>query len=403
MAEPLRIREPSHLSQQPDEDGMSLPAWIYSDADFLEAERETVFAGSWQIVCHVNDVPDAGDYHTLDFMGDKFVVVRGRDGIPRAFHNVCRHRAARLLDGDKGKCRSAIVCPYHAWSYGYDGRLNTVPFREHFPDMDLSHNGLATLEVEVFLGFIFVRQHPGGPSVAEMMEPYRAELEPYRLPELVPQGRVTLRPRAGNWKNVGDNYSDALHIAVAHPGLTRLFGRSYGSEAMEWADKMWGDMRAEPSPNLSERLYQKFLPDMPHLPAAQQRKWAYYKLWPNMAFDVYPDQIDFMQFFPVSPTQTLIREIAYVLPDPYTPPEGRRQMVAARYLNWRINRMVSVEDKALIERVQDGMASRSYTTGPLATTEHCLRSFGRKIRGLIPESRLERAPAPGWYRRGLGN
>ena len=78
-------------------------------------------------------------------------------------------------------------------------------------------------------------------------------------------------------------------------------------------------------------------------------------------------------------------------------------MKASRYLNWRINRMVSIEDKALIERVQDGMASRSYTAGPLAITEYGLRSFGRKVRGLIPESRLERAPAPGWYRRREGN
>src|ERR1700722_5175446 len=338
MAEPLRIREPSHPSPQPDEDGMSLPAWIYSDADFLEAERETVFAPSWQIVCHVNDIPDAGDYHTLDFMGDKFVVVRDRAGVLRGFHNVCRHRAARLLDGDKGKCRGAIVCPYHAWNYGYDGRLDTVPFREHFPDMDLGRNGLATLELEVFLGFVFVRQRPGGPSVAEMMEPYRAELEPHRLPDLVPQGRVTMRPRAVNWKNVGDNYSDALHIPPPHPALPRLFGRSYGSEAQPWVDKMWGDMRAEPSSNLSERLYQKFLPDVPYLPEERQRKWAYYKLWPNMAFDIYPDQVDFMQFFPVSPTQTLIREIAYVLPD------TRREMRATRYLNWRINRQVNAED-----------------------------------------------------------
>jgi phenylpropionate dioxygenase-like ring-hydroxylating dioxygenase large terminal subunit len=112
-----------------------------------------------------------------------------------------------------------------------------------------------------------------------------------------------------------------------------------------------------------------------------------------MAFDVYPDQVDFMQFFPISPTETLIREIAYVLPD------DRREMRAARYLNWRINRMVSLEDKALIERVQAGMSSRSYTVGPLAETEVCLRSFGRRIRALIPESRLERAPAPGWARR----
>jgi phenylpropionate dioxygenase-like ring-hydroxylating dioxygenase large terminal subunit len=395
MAEPLRLREPSHPADA--EDGLSLPAWIYGDADFLEAERDAIFAASWQIVCHVNDIPEHGDYHTLEFMGENFVVVRDKSGTLRGFHNVCRHRAARLLDGPTGKCKGAIVCPYHAWSYGYDGRLNAVPFRENFPDLDLARTGLVPLELEVFLGFVFVRQQPGGPTVAEMMSPYRAELEQYRLPELVSQGRVTLRPRAVNWKNVGDNYSDALHITIAHPGLTRLFGRSYGSEAMEWVDKMWGDLREEPSASLSERAYQKFLPAVPHLSADKQRKWAYYKLWPNMAFDIYPDQVDFMQFFPISPTETLIREIAYMLPD------ARREMRATRYLNWRINRMVSVEDKALIERLQAGMASRSYTVGALATTEHCLRSFGRKVRGLIPESRQERAPAPGWYRRRASN
>jgi phenylpropionate dioxygenase-like ring-hydroxylating dioxygenase large terminal subunit len=213
------------------------------------------------------------------------------------------------------------------------------------------------------------------------------------LPELVPLGRVTLRSRAVNWKNVGDNYSDALHITVAHPGLTRLFGRSYGSEAREWVDKMWGDLRVEPSERFSERLYQKHLPEVSHLPPDARRRWTYIKLWPNIAFDIYPDQIDFMQFLPISPTETLIREIAYVLPD------DRRAMRAARYLNWRINRIVSLEDKVLIERVQAGMNSSSYTAGPLATSEVCLRSFGRKIRALIPESTLANPPPPGWHRR----
>ena len=140
MAEPLRLREPSHV-HQPDEDGLSLPGWIYRDADFLEAEREAVFAGSWQIVCHVSDIPEAGDYHTLDFMGDSLVVVRDKAGDVRGFHNVCRHRAARLLDGPAGRCKGTIVCPYHAWSYGYDGRLGTVPFREKFPGLDPSRPG----------------------------------------------------------------------------------------------------------------------------------------------------------------------------------------------------------------------------------------------------------------------
>jgi len=114
--------------------------------------------------------------------------------------------------------------------------------------------------------------------------------------------------------------------------------------------------------------------------------WIYFKLWPNFAFDIYPDQINLMQFLPISASETVIREIAYVLPD------SRREMRAARYLNWRINRRVNIEDKTLIERVQAGMQSQSYTVGPLGDGEVCLRSFGRRMRELIPQSRLHRAP-----------
>ena len=99
------------------------------------------------------------------------------------------------------------------------------------------------------------------------------------------------------------------------------------------------------------------LPAVDHLPPSHQRKWLYYKLFPNVAFDIYPDQVDFMQFLPVSATETVIREISYALPD------DRREMRAARYLNWRINRRVNAEDTELITRVQLGMQSPSYVAG----------------------------------------
>ncbi len=370
----------------------SLPAWIYRDAEFFERERDAIFRKSWQPVCHVSEVPRPGDFHTFDFLNEPVVVVRTAEGELRAFHNVCRHRAARLLDGPRGSCGRRITCPYHAWTYALDGRLIAVPQRESFGGLDTAGHGLATLEHEVFMGFIFVRLAPGLPSVREMAAPYAAEMAAYRMEELVPCGRVTLRPRAVNWKNVADNFSDGLHINVAHPGLTRLFGRGYGIEARPWIDKMWGLLRHVPSSNWSERAYQQLLPPVPHLPPGRQRLWTYFKLWPNIAFDIYPDQIDFMQFLPVSPTETLIREVAYVHPD------ARREMRAVRYLNWRINRRVSLEDKALIERVQSGMASSSYVSGPLSEGEVCLRSFARRMRALIPESALPHPPARGWSR-----
>jgi phenylpropionate dioxygenase-like ring-hydroxylating dioxygenase large terminal subunit len=373
-----------------DEDAYSLPSWIYHDPEFFELEKHTIFRQAWQLVCHQSDIPTAGDYHCFDFMGESVIVLRGEDGQIRSFHNACRHRASRLLDDPKGHCGRRITCPYHAWTYGLDGRLVAIPQREAFKGLDLGRHGLVPLEQEIFLGFIFVRFAPGLPSVKEMAAPYANELAAYRMEELIPQGRVTFRPRNVNWKNVADNYSDGLHITVAHPGLTRLFGRSYGIEAKPWIDKMWGDLRDVPSSNWSERLYQNLLPRVEHLPDDRQRQWTYFKLWPNVAFDIYPDQIDFMQFLPVSPTETLVREIAYVHPD------SRREMKAARYLNWRINRRVNAEDTALIRRVQLGMASSRYRPGPLGTSEVCLRSFAQKLRRLIPETREESSPPPGW-------
>jgi len=326
----------SATAAEADSANLSLPGWIYHDREFLELEKEAIFRNSWQVVCHVSDVPRPGDYHSFDFLGESVIVVRGDDGEVRGFHNVCRHRASRLLEGPKGHCGKRITCGYHAWTYALDGRLIGVPQRDAFKGLDVSRHGLAPLDLEIFMGFIFVRFAPGLPSVRDMAAPYRDELAAYRMEELVPQGRVSLRPRAVNWKNVADNYSDGLHINVAHPGLTRLFGQSYGIEAQPWIDKMWGTLRDVPSSNWSERLYQQVLPPVDYLPPERQRLWTYFKLWPNVAFDIYPEQIDFMQFLPISPTETMVREIVYVHPD------SRREMHVARYLNWRINRRVSL-------------------------------------------------------------
>ena len=373
----IQPARPAHSN----EDDFGLPGWIYHDRDFFELEKRSIFRTSWQLVCHNNDIPQVGDYHRFDLFNESVVTVRGKDNRLRSFHNVCRHRASRLLDGQKGNCGNMIACPYHHWSYSLEGKLIGVPQRTSFNSLDMSSRGLVELEQEIFMGFVFVRFESGLPSVREMAAPYANELAAYRMEELVPQGRVTLRPRDVNWKNVADNYSDGMHIPVAHPGLTRLFGRSYAIEAQEWIDKMSGVLQEQVSSNWSERLYQRLLPQVDHLPPERQRLWTYFKLWPNVAFDIYPDQINFMQFIPVSPTQTMIREIAYVHPD------SRREMRAARYLNWRINRQVNIEDKALIERVQAGMASSSYTVGPLSENEVCLRSFARRMRKMIPECR----------------
>lgn len=369
----------------------SLPGWLYRDPEYFEVEMDRLIRPSWQIVCHDSDIAASGDWRSLDYLGESILVVRGEDGEARAFSNVCRHRGSRVVSGEAG-CAKRLTCPYHAWTYALDGRLIGVPRKSDYPGLDTERLGLVPIELERWHGFLFVRLASGGPSVAEMMAPFEDEIGLYRFEALEAIGRITLRPRPVNWKNVADNYSDGLHINVAHPGLTRLFGQGYGIAAEEHVDRMYGDLLDRPSSNPSERAYQSMLPEVEHLPESHRRRWLYFKLWPNVAFDIYPDQVDFMQFLPISPTQTLIREISYAIPD------DRREMRAARYLNWRINRRVNAEDSALIEGVQLGMASANYTPGPLGESEVCLRSFARKLRRIIPEASLDRPPPPGWSR-----
>lgn len=367
----------------------SLPSWTYSDPDFFRAEMDAVIRPNWQLVCHENDVPNVGDFASLDILNERIVAVRGKDGAIRAFHNVCRHRGSRLLEGNQGSCPGRIRCPYHAWTWDLEGELINVPYEREFEAFDRKDHPLAPVRTEIFLGFVWVKLSGAedGPGVAAQFAPYLDEILPYRIEDMTPLGRITLRPRKVNWKQIADNYVDALHIPVAHPGLSGLVGNSYGMEVQGDIHKMWGDVMETRKDSWSTRAYKKLLPRVEHLPEDKQRHWVYYRLWPNLAFDIYPDQVDFMQFIPVSPNETLIREIAYVLPD------ERREMKAARYLNWRINREVNAEDTAIINRVQDGMGSSSFSTGPLATTEVCLLDSARRIREAVPQACYRQKPS----------
>ncbi len=388
MATHLKSIEPT---KDPLED-LSLPGWLYFDPEFFDAEKRAFLRAAPQIVCHESEIAQPGDWRTLEYLGESIIVIRGDDGEIRAFSNICRHRGSRLVDGEGG-CSKVLTCPYHAWSFSRDGRLVGIPHRQEYPGLQTEKLGLFPVALENWRGFLFITLEPGVPAVAEIMAPYEEEIEPYRFRELRALQQVRLRPRSLNWKTIADNYSDHLHIPVGHPGLTRLFGRSYRIEAQEWVDKMEGDLVDKESTNPSERIYQHHLPSVDHLPESHQRKWLYYKLFPNVAFDIYPDQVDFMQFLPISATESVIREISYALPD------DRREMKAVRYLNWRINRRVNAEDTELITRVQHGMQSPAYVAGPLGTSEVCLRSFAKKLRRMIPEARLESAPPEGWSRR----
>ena len=369
----------------------TLPSWTYNNEVFFELEKRDLFLNNWQLICHGSNIPLPGDYFTFDLFNERLVAVRDASLEIRVFHNVCSHRATKLFDRVSGNCGKRIVCPYHAWSYDLSGNLKHVPGLENFENLDLKDHGLRIVEQEVFKGFVFAKVLPSDvPSVREQFEPYLAEIEPYRFEDLEPLGRGTLRPREVNWKQIADNYVDAMHISVAHPGLSNLVGASYDLEVScngGFVHRMSADLTVSRKNRLSNVLYKKYLPRVDHLPTERQWQWTYYRLWPNLAFDVYPDQMDFMQFIPINASTTMIREIPFALKD------DRREMKVARYLNWRINREVNAEDTRLIKWVQEGMQTSAFQSGPLAKSEICLIDSAEKIKQAIPIATLDQEPA----------
>ncbi|QEX18918.1 (2Fe-2S) ferredoxin [Hypericibacter terrae] len=369
---------------------ITLPAWIYANDEFFALECEAIFRRTWQLVGHVNELKQPGDFLRFDLLGESAIVLRDKQGRLQAFHNVCRHRAFRLLEGDQGNCGRAVRCRYHGFLYDLDGRLMGVPSEDSFPGLDKSEYGLRPVEMEIFLGLVFIRFGGDGPSIAEQFEPYREALGFYRIAEMEPLGPHSHTPIAADWKVAVENNSEAYHVPVGHPGLQRLYGTTYRYEVKPLGVSHGGGRLIDrPSPSWSERHYLKLLPPVEHLPEDRRRAWLYYSMFPSLAFDIYPDQIDYFQILPLSPGRCIARSRAYALPD------ARREMKAARWLNQRINRLVGAEDKGLVEGVQAGLGSSGYRSGILSAKEVRVQQFQSMIRAAIPVAGQETAPEAG--------
>jgi phenylpropionate dioxygenase-like ring-hydroxylating dioxygenase large terminal subunit/AcrR family transcriptional regulator len=386
---PVRAVEP----EAPVEPGLryTLPAWAYRNDEFHELELEHLLLPGWQVVGHVSEIANTGDYLTFEFLGQRGFVVRDETGTLRAFHNVCSHRAHAVVSGERGQCARFLTCMYHGWTYHLDGRNRSVSAADTFPKFDRSKFGLKPVELEVFSGMVFVRFRPGEPRVAQRMEPHRAELEHYRIEQMVPLDDLWVQDLEVDWKNVVENYVEDYHFPIGHPGLSALMEPQYDREVLPGGTmRLSHRMRAQPlKSSWSAQRYAAFLPTIEHLPEDMRRRWTYFGLFPNVFFDVYPEWLDFFHVVPTGPGRVRIRARSYGFPD------DRREMRAARFLCARLNARVQAEDEVLTRSVQQGLSSGAYSQGILSDREVVLGGFQDWIRARLPVARLRQAPARG--------
>ena len=370
--------------------GSPLAPWTYTNPELFELEYEAFFLRRWQWVGHVSDVPDPGHYRATEIGRDSVCVIRDKAGALRAFLNVCRHRASRILTGE-GQCRGVIRCPYHGWTYQLDGSLMAIPQDEFFPGVERSDFGLREIALDVFHGLLFVRVLGDGPSVAEQFGAAGDYFDNYGVTDYEKCYDEVTETWDVNWKVAWDNYLENYHIPVGHPGLFRLLiendeydeftsGVSYGTFVLR--DKL--------SKVAAERRYQElFHHAFSRIPTELHGKWVQFGVNGNLGIDLYPEMVDFFQVVPLGPEKTLIRNAYYGHRDPTAKEQELRE------LNLRINQPVNDEDRELCTRVQLGLRSHDYSPGPLSQLETSVYRFHEMVRDLVPVASLVSEPVRG--------
>ena len=369
-----------------------LPPWTYHNEELTEIERDVLFRRHWQLACHVSDVAEPGDYVTFDMAGERALVLRGGDGRIRAFHNLCRHRGSRVVATSRGRCDRMITCPFHGWRYNLDGTLRGPAFPDSLPKLDRAEYGLKRIDLDIWMGFVFVRFLPGDqPSVSQVLARHDAEVAPYATDAMVPApDEFWMQELAVNWKAVRDVDNEGYHVSEAHPGLQDLYGRNYYDEPLvDGTSRAFGALTERPGRLWSVRHYKKFLPERLELPASSRRAWLYIGLFPNTVLAFYPDSTLFYQEYPISARRTIQRGASYRYRD------ENRALRLSRYLSGRIDRYTGREDTQLIEWTWEAMESSAFDGIMLSDREYMVRSYHDAFRARVPVTTLDRTPEGG--------
>ncbi|MEZ5926410.1 MAG: aromatic ring-hydroxylating dioxygenase subunit alpha [Hyphomicrobiaceae bacterium] len=380
ILEPEDLLSPRHyVSVRKDGRSMrALPLWAYTSERFWQAEKESVFLAAWNLLERTEIVPNAGDFHCLSFLGIPLIVARGTDDKVRVFANTCRHRGARVADGN-GNCKF-FRCPYHFWTYNLDGSLIGAP---HYNDPDgkplidganKSAFGLVEIESDTWGGFIFIRMKPGKETLREHLGTWVETLASHRLEDMAVARRQVYDMDA-NWKCFVENYIDAYHIPYVHKdSLAQWRSERYvsyeakGNEFLVLAVHD-GSQLLLPFPG-----YDGF-PPMPGIDADKRRGTFFATLKPGMLMTLGPDGALVFQSEPISAGKSRLT-VSSLFPKAYFErPDFER--LSQNY--YRRNELVVVEDKDVSIRQYAGLQSPYARIARLCADETMIHDFANWI------------------------
>jgi Rieske 2Fe-2S family protein len=358
----------------------TLPGRDYHDADVFAYEQERVFARSWVCVGRAEHLPNPGDFVTPEIAGERPIVIRGADGTLRAFANACRHRGTELLEGS-GTVHGAIKCPYHAWTYGFDGQLLGSPNVHEDDGVDRSEVCLWSIPLAEFDGFVFLdlsgSQSPVDEVIASMPDS-PLELARYRVGALRSGARREYEV-AANWKIVVENYHECLHCPTVHPELVKIVPLYRRGEVEEDGQTL-GNTMGEGLTSFT-MTGTSTLPPLPGLDDTDIHTFYGVYLFPNLILNYHSETVNAVTIHPLAPDRTLVvSEFLFAAESVGSPGFDPSEVVEFRDL-------VARQDWEVCERAQRGVSSRFYTEGMYPRQEKWIAAFNQRYldaRGPLP-------------------
>jgi phenylpropionate dioxygenase-like ring-hydroxylating dioxygenase large terminal subunit len=385
------------------------------DPAYYEAERAAIFSRTWLNVGRVEQVPRTGSYFTreLAVADTSLIIVRGKDGEIRAFHNLCRHRGNKLVWSDypgeevRGSCRQ-FTCKYHAWRYGLAGELTFVQQEDEFFGLDKSAYGLRAVRCETWEGFIFVNLDPQAEPLTDYLGDLAKGIEGYPFGEMTEVYRY--RAEVGsNWKLFIDAFAEFYHAPVLHQKQAvkgeadKLFNA--GFEALHYDIRSphsmistWGGMSPPRDLNMVkpiERVLRSGLfgpwdrppiagldPLPPGINPARHKAWGIdsFHFFPNFMLLIWaPGWYLTYHYWPTAVNRHIFEGTLYFVPPRNASERLRQELAGVTFKEY------ALQDGNTLEATQTMLASRAVSEFPLCDQEILLRHLHKVTAGYVRE------------------
>ncbi|MGW4674238.1 aromatic ring-hydroxylating oxygenase subunit alpha [Streptomyces sp. NPDC004324] len=351
----------------------TLPGRYYTDPEIFRQEQESLFESMWFCAVRSADLARPGAFRTVQVGRENVLITRSRTGELRAFLNVCRHRGARLCTEESGEIRRNLQCPYHAWTYGPDGRLVAAPNLVKMPDVDRAAYGLIGVALREWLGYAWVCLADDPPSFEETVLGAAVErlgdaaaIEHYGTERLALGRRVRYDVKA-NWKLIVENFMECYHCATIHPELTEVlpeFAEGYAAQYYVGHGAEFGEEIRGFTVDGGEGFGR-----LPDVADDQDRRYYAITVKPTVFVNLVPDHVILHRMFPLAADRTVVECDWLYAPEVV---ESGADVSRSVELFHRVNE----QDFEACERTQPAMTSRAYRNGGvLVPTEHHIGIF----------------------------